>query len=146
VYLLAARSFWYHVTTGTEVPVDPSGDLCLPLFDKPKLFGLHEEMLDEARQLYTDVADHLLFSLAVRNGWTLVDAGHNRNFCQVFAPAECNARDAVGRLQLHSDPAFIRVKIVDEGLGEIRTAGEIHGWRICAFAEGTPLSALLQAD
>ena len=143
---MAGRSFWYRVKTGEEIPVHPSEDLCLPLFDKPTLFGLHEEMLDEARSLQPDVQDHALVSLAVKNGWALADAGHNRECCNVIAPSEDAARITIRQLQFHSGPNFIRVEIVNGGFEENRTAVEIHGWNIHYFATGTPLSAFQQTD
>ena len=139
---MAGRSFWYRVNTGDEVPVHPSEDLCLPLFDKPSVFSLHEEILDEVRALHRDVADQTLISLVVRNGWSLVDAAHNGSFPKVVAPSEDTARIAIRKLQMLCNPSVIHVETLHKRLETGRKIVEIHRTDIQLFLEGTPLYAL----
>lgn len=143
---MAGRRFWYRVTTGEEVPVEPSEGLSLPLLDKPRLFGLHEEMLDEARKLGADGSDHKLVSLAVKNGWTMVDAVQHKTFSKVIAPSEAQARIAIRRLQFHVYPKAVRIETLDDRLDYGRKVVEIYGWSIQRFVEGAPLHALRQED
>lgn len=143
---MAGRSFWYRVATGEEVPVEPSEDRCLPLFEKPRLFGLHEEVLDRMRHLYREEVNRKLVNLVVRSGWTLVDTDRNTNYCKVLAASEAMARSAVSRINLHSDPAWIYIETVGGRQEKGGIAIELPSRSIFLFIEGAPLHGLQQAE
>ena len=143
---MSGLRFWYHAATGKQIPVESGDDPCLPLFDEPVLFGLHDEMFDEARNLEKEEADRRLVSLAVANGWTLIDGAHDRKAPAVVAPSEETARIAARQLRSQRRLSVLRVETLEAGLSAGRGSVVLQGWTVEWFLEGTPLHALQKRE
>jgi len=134
--------FWRRAANGEEIPLERWIDPCLPLFEMPARFGLHDEMLDEVRALRRDEADRVLVSLAVANGWVLVEGAPETMPPRVIAPGETAARTATRRLQLHRQLPELRIETIDGALRAGRAVALIRGQDVQRFVDGTPVSAL----
>jgi hypothetical protein len=120
-------------------------DVCLPLFEKPKKFGLHEEMLDEVDGFDKTTGDKILVSLAVANRWVLVDGSHDKPEPIIVAPSESAGRVAARRLHFERELQSLRVEIVAGGPTPGRVVAPVYGDDVTRFLDGTPLDDLTNA-
>ena len=134
--------FWHRAADGAYLPLERGMDPCIPLFEAPGRFGLHEEMLDEVGDLRKLDADRVLVSLAVANGWTLADGGPETTPPKVIAPGEAAARIAARQLQLCRTLRALQIETIDGPVRAGRTVRLIQGWDVKWFLQDTPVSAL----
>mgnify|MGYP006440027671 CR=1 FL=1 len=139
---MSGLRFWRRNATGEEIPLASAMDACLPLFETPKIFGLHEEMLDEVSAYTRAVGDRILASLAVANGWTLVDGAYDVAPPQVITPSEDPGRLATRSLRDRRQLPELQVERVEVKRSIWRDIAHMHGWQIQAFLDGNQLSCI----